>query len=265
MPVAIGAAAGYHLRNSRIGLPSRGKVNDPRIRSRVGSSSEFYGRVSRMTEERCHCGDRIQPRARLLDIHRPVQSPPSPHALQVVAGILARSRKPGGRHRAGQRAPGRNPPDPAFPVIPELVLRVLRRKWRTKSGAPNPYRVRSLAALAVAMAVPRGTTMLEFCRMLPDEVLRLPIPREGRRWLRRWFRIREHWLDAVQNAATSWLALPPMSRGMARMVGWGVQQTLHRGGAPAWRIGRLLRASWGSGVGATATTATTADRPSDST
>jgi hypothetical protein len=247
MPVAIASAAGYLLRNGMVWLPSRGKVDDPSIRSRVGSSSEFYGRVSRMTEERRQCGDKMQARARQLDIHRPVQSPPSPHALQVVAGILARSRKPGGRHRAGQRAPGRNPPAPVLPVIPELVLGVLRRQWRTASGAPNPYRVRSLAGLAVAMAVPRGTTTLEFCRMLPDEVLRMTVPREGRRWLKRWFRIRAHWLDANQLETTPWLALPPMSRGMPRMIGWGVQQTFHRAGVPAWRLGQLLRARAHSG------------------
>lgn len=169
-------------------------------------------------------------------------------ATRVPSAVPARSRKPGGRHRAGQRAPGRCPPRPTVPVILEVVLGVLRRAWMTPLGTPNVYRVRALAAIAVALVAPRGTTIIGLCRMLPHEVRRLPIPKEGRRWLKRWFRIREHWLDRVRDEGTPWLALPPMSRGMPRMIGWAMTQTLHRGGAPAWRSRELVRASWAGHV-----------------
>lgn len=229
-----------------------------------GSGELRHERMLRLQAERARAA---QERTRQAAMSRPRQPPqvPSKAASDVLATLLPRSRRPGGRNRAGQRTPGRNPPNPGFPVIPEVVLGVLRRKWRTETGEPNLYPVRSLAALAVALTVPRGTTTLELCRMLPHEVRRLRVPREGRRWLKRWFQVREHWLDGIQNEATPWLALPPMSRGMPRMIGWGVQQTLHRGGAPAWRIGRLLRASWRSGVGARVATSGTADRLLDST
>jgi hypothetical protein len=166
----------------------------------------------------------------------------SVRAVQVVAALPATSRKPGGRHRAGQRAPGRCPPNPGIPVVREVVLGVLRRTWMTPAGQPNVYRVRSLAALAAALAVPKGTTTTELCRMLPRDVRRLEVPKEGRRWLKRWFQIRAHWLDFIRDEATAWLALPPMSRGMPRMIGWGMTQTLHRAGAPAWRSRQLFAA-----------------------
>lgn len=219
-------------------------MDDPRIRSRVGSSTDFYDRVVRMTEERRRLSE-PQERASQLDTRRPTQNPPSQRAMQVVATLPLRSRKPGGRHRAGQRAPGRCPPPPTIPVIPDVVLGVLRRGWLTPDGAPNVYRVRALAAIAVAMAAPKGTTTIGLCRMLPHEVRRLPIPTEGRRWLKRWFKIREHWLDRVRDEATPWLALPPMSRGMPRMIGWAMTQTLHRAKAPAWRARELLRGAAG--------------------
>jgi hypothetical protein len=214
----------------------------PRCGSFANHGQSWHERMLRRQSERADQAEKLaRQHAANAQPRRPAQAL-SKAASDVLAALPPRSRKPGGRHRAGQRAPGRNPPAPSLPVIPALVLGVLRREWQTESGAPNPYRVRSLAALAVALAVPRGTTTLELCRMLPHEVLRLPIPREGGRWLQRWFRIRAHWLDVAQGETTPWLALPPMSRGVPRMIGWGVQQTLHRAGLPAWRLGQLLRA-----------------------
>lgn len=217
-------------------------MDDPRIRSRGGFSPEFYDCVIRRAEERRPACEGRQARRSQFDIHRPAKKPPSQRAMQLVATLPPRSRKPGGRHRAGQRAPGRCPPKPTIPVIPDVVLGVLRREWLTPDGTPNVYRVRALAVIAVAMAAPKGTTTISLCRLLPHEVRRLPIPREGRRWLRRWFRIREHWLDRILDEGTPWLALPPMSRGMPRMICWAMTQTLHRAKAPAWRARELLRA-----------------------
>ncbi len=120
---------------------------------------------------------------------------------------------------------------------------MLQRPWGTRNGQPNPYRVRSLAVLAVALAAPPGTTTIALASMLPKQVRALRIPRAGWRWVKRWFRIRSECLPGYLGEESPWVALPPMSRGMPRMIDWGIRQTLHRGGAPAWSLKALLRAS----------------------
>lgn len=162
----------------------------------------------------------------------------------VPAGIKPESRKPGGRHRAGQRAPGRCPPNPRTEVDPRVILGVLKRSWLTSSGEPNLWRVRGLAVIAVALASPAGTTSLDLAAMSPADVWMLPMPASGRRWVRRWLRVRSHFVSGGQAELSSWVAAPPASNGRARMIGWAASQTLHRARAPAWRIGSLLKATW---------------------
>lgn len=162
----------------------------------------------------------------------------------VPPAILPHLRKPGGRHRAGQRAPGRCPPNPKTPVDSRVVLSVLERNWITAIGKSNPWRTRSLAALAIALAVPRGTTSIDLCAMLPSDLLRLWLPSAGCRWLKRWLAFRAYFVCGIEAELTPWAAVPPSSNGRPRQVGWGVTQTLHRAGAPAWRIRDLLATSW---------------------
>lgn len=168
----------------------------------------------------------------------------SPEGDRVPPRIPAPSRKPGGRHRAGQRSAGRNPPNPKTPVDPRVILRVLERKWHTPSGWPNMYRVRSLAALAVALAVPPGTSSIELCAMRPSDVARLKMPEAGWRWVRQWFRHRALFVDGIQGELTSWLAIPPVSNGRPKQIGWALTQSLSRAGAPPWRFSALLRTRW---------------------
>lgn len=163
----------------------------------------------------------------------------------IPPGVPAASRRPCGRSRPGQRSRDRCSPSPTIPVLPPIVLTVLQRRWIARGlGQPTLWRTRSLAALAVALAVPVGTTSIALCSMLPAEVLRLRLPRPGWRWVRRWLRIRSDWLPTNANASMPWLALPPLSRGRPRMIGWGMCQTLNCAGVPAWRVKDLLRARW---------------------
>ena len=162
----------------------------------------------------------------------------------VPPGIKPHLRKPGGRRRAGQRAPGRCPPNPGTPVDPNVILAVLKRKWLTPSGQPNMWRTRSLAALAVSLALPVNASSIDLCALRPHEVLPLRMPSAGSRWLRRWFRIRSHFLAGFEAEMTPWLAAPPASNGRPRQIGWAIMHTLSRAGLPAWRIRDILRASW---------------------
>ncbi len=165
-----------------------------------------------------------------------------PHGVPL--GILPHLRKPGGRHRAGQRAPGRCPPNPRTPVDPDVILAVLRRNWLTPSGQPNIWRTRGLAALAVSLATPANSSSIKLCAMYPHEVRALRMPKVGARWVRRWLRIRSHFLAGLDAEMTPWLSAPPVSNGRPRQIGWATMQTLARADAPAWRMRQLMRSTW---------------------
>jgi hypothetical protein len=165
----------------------------------------------------------------------------------VLAGLDPRSRKPGGRFRAGQRAPGRNPPAPSIPVSPAIIERVLGLGWRTPSGWVNLYRRRALAAIAVALALPpESSTMTKLCALRYHDLVMLDLrmPAIGWRHVYAWLRVRGDMLGPAVASNSSWLAIPPGTNGKPRMIGWAMTQTLHRGGAPAWRSRELIRASW---------------------
>lgn len=176
-----------------------------------------------------------------------LEPPPNPTEARLLPNripmaVPARSRKLGGRHRAGQRSAGRNPPNPKVPVDLALVLSALDRTWKTrKRGYPNLWRVRALAAITVALAVSPGTTCRQLCAMRPRDLARLVLPPNGRRWVRRWLRIRRDWVPGADGELVSWLAIPPASNGTAQQIQWAVVQTLHRAGVPAWRLSALLR------------------------
>src|SRR5262245_16020808 len=82
----------------------------------------------------------------------------SKRARAVKASFSWESRGPGGSNRAHRRSVGRMVPVPTVPVDPALVLEALQRRWRGKYRVTLPWRCRGLAVLAVALAVPPGTT-----------------------------------------------------------------------------------------------------------
>jgi hypothetical protein len=152
------------------------------------------------------------------------------------------SRGPGGRHRGHRRSVGRMVPAPTVPVDPALVLEALQRRWRGKHGETLPWRCRGLAVLAVALAVPAGTTTEALVRMMPSEVLELRMPRAAWKWVLRWLRIRRQVLGPGSEYGP-WTAFHG-SRGMPRMIGWAATRTLDRAHLPGWRFGQLLRSEW---------------------
>lgn len=164
---------------------------------------------------------------------------PSPRARAVIHSFPRHSRKPGGRYRAGQRSGDRKIPVPIEPVEPSLVLGVFQRRWRGKHRWTSPWRLRALAAIAVALSVPRGSKVVALSGMLPAEVLGLDLAGLPRRWVVRWLSFRRRALGGVAEHE-SWLSYIG-SRGRPRQVGWSVTCTLVRAGLPGWRINQLLR------------------------
>jgi hypothetical protein len=228
---------------------STGKpVLDDRLQHADPARESFEQRVLRQAADRAadrRPAERLQRVDTLSPIPNPTEAASRARGDRTPRAVPYRCRRPGGAARAGQRSRERCSPAPTMPVVPELVLMVLRRRWKvSRWGYPSQWRVRALAALAVALAVPPSTTCGAFCEMLPGDLARLRWPRAGWRWVRLWLSIRSHRFTPVQDAATPWLAFGKESRGKPRQIGWAIEQALHRGGAPAWRLGALLRASW---------------------
>lgn len=161
--------------------------------------------------------------------------------LPVARWREPRRPKPGGRHRAGQRSGDRKIAVPTVSVDPALVLGVFQRRWRGKHRWTSPWRLRSLAAIAVALSAPHGTTVSAMTRLLPAEVLRLDMPRLPRVWVVRWAAFRRRVLG-VGSDREPWLTYTG-SRGTPRQVGWSATCTLARAGLPGWRLRQLLRSS----------------------
>jgi hypothetical protein len=172
---------------------------------------------------------------------RPAQTL-SKAASDVLAALPPGSRKPGGRHRAGQRSGDRVIPKPTIDVLPDMVLTVFQRRWHGKLPAPAPWRVRALAVIAVAMSLPSGTTTEALCQLRPHEVLALRMPRPAWRWVVKWLELRRRALGDSSDLQP-WLAWFG-SRGMPRQVSYAATRTLSRAGLPGWRMGKLLRSSW---------------------
>ena len=126
-----------------------------------------------------------------------------------------------------------------------MILGVLKRSWLASSGQPNMWRTRSLAALAVSLALPVNASSIDLCALRPHEILPLRMPTAGCNWVRRWFVFRAHYLDGHEAELTGWLAAPPASNGRPRQIGWAMSQTLARAGVSAWRARELLRSAWG--------------------
>src|SRR5262249_97394 len=113
-------------------------------------------------------------------------TPPSRRAQALQQSFPWKSRKPGGRDRAGQRSLGRMVPKPSMEVKALVVEWVFDKRWQSKFRRPSPWRTRALAVIAAAMSVPRGTTIIQLCRMHPAEILKLTMPFGAWRWVFRW-------------------------------------------------------------------------------
>lgn len=166
---------------------------------------------------------------------------------RMVAGAHPYPRKPGGGDRAGQRSRGRMlPPAPSgLPNPAAIRAMLLSSSWLTRSKRNDRWRLRTEAALCVVLAVEPGTPMTRICAMLPDEVLRLPLPPFAKRRVRKWLWLRAGWLGDSPSRKPSflvpWLALPPRSNGKPRAIAWAIMRLLARRGAPCWRVRQLLR------------------------
>lgn len=173
-------------------------------------------------------------------------APPRSSFPASLASLPSRSRKPGGARREGQRSGSRKLPVPTEPVNPWAILELMRLRWRGKHEFTTPWRMRSLAVLAVALAAPSGTTITAMCQMSPGQVMGLSMPRVARNWVRKWLRLRQHVFGPVADSQP-WLTYAD-SRGMPRQVGWSSSVALSRGGLPAWRLGKVLASSWPRGT-----------------
>ncbi len=158
--------------------------------------------------------------------------------------VPVRSRKPGGRFRVGQRSGDRKVPVPAIPLQPRAVLLVFRRRWRGKHDVPGLWRIRALAAIAVAMSLPPRTTLQSLCALRPSDVLQLSMPLPAWRWVARWLQHRGIALGSASDEQANWLSYGPLSRGRPRQIGWAIVRTFHRAGIPGWRPQKLLRSHW---------------------
>src|SRR5262249_42395465 len=78
---------------------------------------------------------------------------------EVRQGTPARAWKPSGAKRDGQRSGSRRLPPAVGPVDPEGVLATLKRRWRASRQSPSWSRTRALAALAIVLAMPAGSTV----------------------------------------------------------------------------------------------------------
>lgn len=153
-----------------------------------------------------------------------------------------RSRKPGGRHREGQRSGSRRVPAPTVPVDPYAALKLLQLRWRSKHEFTSLWRLRSLAAVGVALAVPRGMSSVAMCNLREHQVRALPMPPSAMHWVTRWLDLRGGMLGPSRGSLP-WLAIPG-SRGLPRQVGWSITMAFTRAGLPGWRLGALVRAEW---------------------
>jgi len=175
---------------------------------------------------------------------RPPRKPLSRTVVSLRESLPWHSRMPIGRRRAAQRSAGRNVPPADAPVLPTIVLGVLKRRWRLNARDPSPWRMRSLAVLAVALASPQGTTTIALSRLLPAQVLDLHLPARGWYWVSHWLLFRRH-LDGAASDHRPWAALSWLrSGGSARQLGWGSMRALYLAGVPGWRLRELVRASW---------------------
>lgn len=187
--------------------------------------------------------DEPQPSSEPEPVRRPRKpAPPRSSLPESVATLPLRSRKPGGARREGQRSGSRKLPVPTEPVNPWAILELMRLRWRGKHQFTTPWRMRSLAVLAVALAAPPGTTITAMCQMSPGQVMALPMPKVAKVWVTKWLRLRRQVFGQVADLR-SWLSYPG-SRGMPRQVGWSASVALARAGLPAWRLSKLLSASW---------------------
>ncbi|MBL8750922.1 MAG: hypothetical protein JNK78_17315 [Planctomycetes bacterium] len=132
---------------------------------------------------------------------------------------------------------------PTVDVLPDLVLSAFQRRWRGKYRVTLPWRMRGLAMIAVAMSVPRDTTIQALSRMLPGDVLQLRMPLPAWRWVLRFLHTRRSILGSASDHQP-WVTLF-RSRGTPRQISWAATCTLSRAGLPGWRVSKLLRASWG--------------------
>jgi hypothetical protein len=124
-----------------------------------------------------------------------------------------------------------------------MVLGVFTRRWRGKYDEPGIWRIRALAVIAVAVALPAGTKLEQLVRMLPYEILELRMPLPAWRWVVRWLETRRR-IEKSASDAEPWLACTG-SRGMPRQISYAATRTFDRAGLPGWRVSKLLRASWG--------------------
>jgi hypothetical protein len=132
-------------------------------------------------------------------------------------------------------------PPTRLPVNHAIVLEVLRRPWVVQRiEQPSPWRIRGLAVLAIALAVPRGTTVSGLAAMLPASIRALSMPPEGWRWVNEWLSARERVFLGTSTSApwASWIG----SQGTTRALSWSATRTLDRAEAPGWRLHQLLRA-----------------------
>jgi hypothetical protein len=171
------------------------------------------------------------------------RSAQSRERVQLVADrVPRRSWRPGGAKRSSQRSGDRVVPPTRLPVNHVVVLEVLRRPWFvSRTSQSSIWRVRGLAVLAVALAVPRGTTTVALASMLPADIRALSMPPEARRWVNEWLAARQRLFVAGADCTpwTSW----PGSNGKPRALSWAATRTLDRAGAPGWRLSQLLRAA----------------------
>jgi len=167
----------------------------------------------------------------------------SPKARGVVHSFRRQSRKPGGKHREGQRSGDRKIAVPCLPVVPCMVVSVFQRRWRGKYLVTFPWRIRGLAVIAVAMSVPPGTTVQALARMLPRDVLKLSMPLSVWRWVVRWLHDRRNAMGANSDDQP-WLTFRG-SRGTPRQISWAATRTLDRAGLPGWRLSKLMHSDWG--------------------
>ncbi len=127
---------------------------------------------------------------------------------------------------------------PHAPTIP-VLLGVVHTVLRNRGKRPSWSRIRTLAALAAALAVPCGWSLARFARLQPHEVEAFMasrgVPPFAKRRVREWLDLRE----VLEPCAESWLA-SHCSRGLPHHLGFAVTRLLARRGTPPWRLRDLL-------------------------
>lgn len=168
-----------------------------------------------------------------------------PTSIQTLA---SHSRKPSGAHRAGQRSGERQVSRIDGPVDPWRLLWLLNRRWRGKMLGPNPWRMRGLAVIAVALAAPPGSTTRSLCEMRPGDVLALKMPPRAWLWVLRWLHFRRQILGPTSDHQPWGSSYG--SNGVPRQMCWAAMQTQNRRLRCAWSLSQLLRSTWNQ-VGST--------------